>query len=211
MTLELARRARKVTAVEIDERLKPILSETLAGVDNVEVSYEDVLSMDLSSIEASKVVANLPYNIAAQTVIEVLQKASVETLCVMTQREVGERLAAEPGSKTYGLTSVLVAFHADASVAGRISRNVFFPAPNVDSVVVRIRRHDLYAADPASAFESVARAAFGQRRKNIRNSLGAVASTEEVESALEGAGIDPSSRAEELSVKDFIAIARALA
>jgi 16S rRNA (adenine1518-N6/adenine1519-N6)-dimethyltransferase len=168
--------------------------------------------MDLAATEATKVVANLPYNIAAQTVIEVLQKASsVETLCVMTQREVGERLAAQPGSKTYGLTSVLVGFHADAKVAGRISRNVFFPAPNVDSVVVRIHRHDLYAADPVSTFVSVARAAFGQRRKNIRNSLGAVASTEEVESALEGAGIDPASRAEELSVTDFIAIARALA
>ena len=211
LTLELARRARSVTAVEIDERLKPILSETLAGVDNVEVSFEDVLSMDLAATEATKVVANLPYNIAAQTVIEVLQKAaSVDTLCVMTQREVGERLAATPGSKTYGLTSVLVAFHGAASVAGRISRNVFFPAPNVDSVVVRIDRHDLYPADLSPAFVSVARAAFGQRRKNIRNSLGAVASTEEVEAALGAAGIDPSSRAESLAVTDFVALARAL-
>ena len=212
LTLELARLARAVTAVEIDRRLEPILSETLAGVDNVTVSYEDVLNMDLAGVKATKVVANLPYNIAAQTVIELLQRApSVETLCVMTQREVGERLAADPGNKTYGLTSVLVGFHANATVAGRISRNVFFPAPTVDSVVVRVARHDRYPKELADGFTSIARAAFGQRRKNIRNSLSALGPTSDVESALAEAGIDPSSRAESLSVSEFMALARALA
>lgn len=211
LSLELARRAREVTALEIDERLKPILVETLGGIGNVTVSFEDVLRTDLSSIGASKVVANLPYNIAAQSVIKVLQEAaSVETLCVMTQREVGERLAAQPGSKTYGLSSVLVGFHAHASVAGRISRNVFFPMPNVDSVLVRIVRRDDHPRELEPAFVAVARAAFGQRRKNIRNSLAAIAPVEQVEKALETAAIDPACRAESLAVADLLALAGAL-
>lgn len=211
LTLELAGRVRKVTALEIDERLKPILDETLAGVSNVSLSFEDVLRVDLTATDATKVVANLPYNIAAQTVIKVLQEASsVRALCVMTQREVGERLAAAPGSKVYGLSSVLVGFHATASVAGRISRNVFFPAPNVDSVLVRIERRGDRSAEIEPQFVAVARAAFGQRRKNIRNSLSAIAPIPDVERALERAGIDPTNRAESLSVDDLIAVARAL-
>lgn len=211
LTLELAGRVRKVTALEIDERLKPILDETLAGVSNVFLSFEDVLRVDLTATDATKIVANLPYNIAAQTVIKVLQEAaSVRTLCVMTQREVGERLAAAPGSKIYGLSSVLVGFHATASMAGRISRNVFFPAPNVDSVLVRIERRDDRPTEIEPRFVAVARAAFGQRRKNIRNSLSAIAPIPDVERALERAGIDPMDRAESLSVDDLIALTRAL-
>lgn len=210
LTLELARRARKVTALEIDERLRPILADTLADASNVEVIFDDVLRIDLASVDASKVVANLPYNIAAQTVIRVLQEApSIQTLCVMTQREVGDRLAAKPGSKTYGLSSVLVGFHATASVAARISRNVFFPAPTVDSVLIRIERRSDRPADIEETFVSVARAAFGQRRKNIRNSLSAIAPIAEVEGALAAASIDPSSRAESLDVGDFISLSRA--
>ena len=211
LTLELARRARKVTALEIDERLRPILADTLADASNVVVVFGDVLRIDLASIDATKIVANLPYNIAAQTVIKVLQEApSIDSLCVMAQREVGDRLAARPGSKTYGLSSVLVGLHATASVAGRISRNVFFPAPNVDSVLVRIERRTDRPAELEKTFVSVARAAFGQRRKNIRNSLSAIASVTDVESALEAASIDPARRAESLEVSDFVALARAL-
>ena len=210
LTLELARRARKVTALEIDERLRPILADTLADASNVELVFDDVLAIDLASIDATKVVANLPYNIAAQTVIKILQEApSIQTLCVMTQREVGDRLAAKPGSKTYGLSSVLVGFHATASTAARISRNVFFPAPNVDSVLVRIERRSDRPVEIEETYVAVARAAFGQRRKNIRNSLSAITPVTEVESALAAASIDPSSRAESLDVDDFIALSRA--
>ena len=211
LTLELASRARRVTALELDERLRPVLDESLAGVRNVDVRYEDVLKADLAGIDATKVVANLPYNIAAQTVIKILQEApGVATLCVMTQREVGERLAATPGSKTYGLTSVLVAFYASAAVASRISRNVFFPAPTVDSVLVRIDRRDARPTDLETEFVSVVRAAFGQRRKNIRNALTAIASSADVESALAAAGIDPSRRAESMDVDEFVGLTRAL-
>lgn len=210
LTLELARRAEHVTAVEIDRRLTGILEETLSDIDNVTVLYEDVLSMHLSSLEASTVVANLPYNIAAQTVIKVLQEApQIATLCVMTQREVGERLASEPGSKTYGLTSVLVAFYANASLASPISRNVFFPAPKVDSVLVKIDRRPSVPSEIARSYADIARATFGQRRKNLRNSLGSLEGIDDVDELLRRASIASDARPETLGVDDFIALARA--
>ena len=211
LTLALSARAKAVTAIEIDERLRPILDQTLQDAANVTVRFEDVLDLDLAATDATKVVANLPYNIAAQTVIRILQEApSVKTLCVMTQREVGERLAAPPGSKIYGLTSVLVAFYGSASLAGRISRNVFFPVPRVDSVLVRIERDESVERDIEAVFVEVARAAFGQRRKNLRNSLSAIRPVDLVERALETAGIATDTRPETLGVSDFIKLARAL-
>ena len=211
LTLELARRAERVTAIEIDERLKPILEDSLGGVTNVDVVYGDVLDVDVASFGATKVVANLPYNIAALTVIELLRKVrDSRTMCVMTQREVGERLAASPGSKIYGLSSVLVGFYATASVATRISRNVFFPVPGVDSVVVRLDRNAEVPFEIEDRFIEIARAAFGQRRKNVRNSIGALAATEDIERALEASSIAPDARPETLGVTDFIALAREL-
>jgi len=210
LTLELARRARHVTAVEIDERLQPVLEDTLRDLTNVTVLYDDVMAIELSTIDATKVVANLPYNIAAQTVIKILQDAPrIDTISVMTQREVGERLAAGPGSKTYGLTSVLVGFYATAAVASRVSRNVFFPAPKVDSVLVTIRRRGDVSVVLEDAFIEIARAAFGQRRKNIKNSLAALPWIEDVESVLAMASISPDARPEALGVPQFIELARA--
>jgi len=210
LTLELARRAEHVTALEIDERLRGILEETLSGAANVEVLYTDVLGADLAAIDASKVVANLPYNVAAQTAIKILQEApSIGSLCVMTQREVGERLAAGPGSKTYGLTSVLVGFYATASVAARISRNVFFPVPTVDSVLVTIARRPHIARDLEHDLVEIARAAFGQRRKNVRNTLGSLPWIRDVDAVLRAASVPADSRPETLTVDDFVALARA--
>lgn len=211
LTLELARRAEHVTALEIDGRLRPILEETVAGLPNVLLTFGDILEIDLLEMDATRVVANLPYNIAAQSVIRILQEASrVTSLCVMTQREVGERLAAGPGSKKYGLSSVLVGVHATAALAGTVSRNVFFPVPGVDSVLVRIDRHDGLPAPVAERVGAIARAAFSQRRKTIRNSLSPIASSEELERALGAAGIDADRRAEELSIEEFAKLARAL-
>lgn len=210
LTLELARRADHVIAVEIDRRLEPILEETLDGVANVSLRFDDILDMNLSSLDAVIVVANLPYNIAAQTVIKILQDApQVATLCVMTQREVGERLAAAPGSKTYGLTSVLVGFYARAAVESRISRNVFFPTPNVDSVAVTIQRRPHAPLELERSYTEIARAAFGQRRKNLRNSLRSLEWISDLDGALRAASISADARPESLGVDDFIALARA--
>jgi 16S rRNA (adenine1518-N6/adenine1519-N6)-dimethyltransferase len=207
LTVALAGAAHRVTAIEIDDRLAPVLRETTGSLDNVELVQSDVMATDLDAIGATRVVANLPYNLAATVVLRVLGEApSISDLTVMTQREVGERLAAEPGTDAYGLTSVLVAFHASATVAGRVSRNAFFPVPNVDSVIVRIARRSEPQVDQ-DLFYRVAKAAFGQRRKTLRSSLAAVAgSADEAESKIVEAGLDPKARPETLSLDDFVAL-----
>lgn len=212
LTLGLASVARKVVAVERDPRLLPLLAQILAGTSNVEVVHADAMKVDLASLGASSLVANLPYNIAAGLVLKVLEEAgSIRALTVMTQREVGERLAAAPGSKTYGATSVLVGFFASARVATTVSRNAFWPVPNVDSVIVRVERRDSIPDVDVGGFVSVVKAAFAQRRKTLRNTLAGVAgSVEAAEAMLARAGIDPSGRAETLTLADYIALARAL-
>ena len=210
LTLGLADAADSVVAVERDPRLLPVLADVLEGVSNVEVVHADALSVDLESFRASSLVANLPYNIAATVVLTVLEKVpSIETLTVMTQREVGERLAAVPGNKVYGATSVLTAFFAEAKVAASVSRNAFWPIPNVDSVIVRIQRRSEPTPVAAEAFFSVVKAAFGQRRKTLRNTLGALAgSADAAQTLISSAGIDPSARPETLGREAFIELAR---
>ena len=212
LTLGLAAAARTVVAIERDERLVRLLHEVLAGVENVELVHADVLSVDLGSLGATDLVANLPYNIAASVVLDVLQRApSIKTLTVMTQREVGERLAAPPGSKVYGATSVLTAFFAEAKVAAAVSRNAFWPVPNVDSVIIRIDRRTGSLPADAQTFSHVVKAAFGQRRKTLRNTLSAlVGSAEAAEKLLASSGIDPSLRPESLNVDAFAELARRL-
>ena len=209
LTLGLCTAAAHVTAIEVDRWLLPVLEETLAGVPNVDVVHSDVLSLDGGSITANKLVANLPYNIATTVVLKILEEApQISELTVMTQREVGERLAAGPGSKTYGQTSVMVAYFADAIVVGRISRKVFYPVPNVDSVLVRIVRRPTPTEVDRDALFDVIRAAFAQRRKNLRNNLAEIAgSSSAAERALEAASVAPGARGETLSLDDFVRLA----
>ena len=212
LTLGLAEVAKTVVAVERDERLLPVLGEVLETVDNVEIVPGDAASIDLGSFAASAVVSNLPYNIAASIVLDVLESApSIKTLTVMTQKEVGERLAAPPGTKLYGATSVLTAFYADARVAAAVSRKAFWPVPNVDSVIVRIeRRASPVAVDPQT-FSRVVKTAFGQRRKTLRNTLSSLAgSTDAAEKVLTSSHIDPSLRPEAVHVDGFVELARRL-
>jgi 16S rRNA (adenine1518-N6/adenine1519-N6)-dimethyltransferase len=212
LTLGLADAAGRVVALEYDRRLLPVLNETLGSVANVEVVHGDALEVDLAGFGATKVVANLPYNIAASVVLKVLEAApGVESLTVMTQREVGERLAAAPGSKTYGQPSVLVAYFAAARVAAQISRRVFYPEPNVDSVLVRIDRRAPPEGSDHETFAALVRAGFSQRRKSLRNSLAPlVGSPARAEGLLEAAGIDPGTRAERLPLDRFVALEQVL-
>jgi 16S rRNA (adenine1518-N6/adenine1519-N6)-dimethyltransferase len=212
LTLELARVARRVTAVEFDRRLIPLLQEALADLSNVEIVHADVLKMDLEAADAHSMVGNLPYNIAVPVVMRFLEQApQIADLTVMTQREVGERLAAGPGSKTYGRVSVLVQYRARAMVAGRVSRRVFFPTPDVDSVIVRIERRERIAEVDQTMLASVVTAAFSQRRKTLRNSLASLAGSPAAATELcERAGISPTERPEEVSLDGFIALARAV-
>jgi 16S rRNA (adenine1518-N6/adenine1519-N6)-dimethyltransferase len=208
LTLGLARAAAKVTAVEFDRSLHPVLAETLKGTDNVDVVHADATRLDWAAVRADMLVANLPYNIATPLVIDALAGApNVRTLTVMTQREAGERLAAAPGSKTYGHVSVVVSYYATAAVAAPISRKVFFPEPNVDSVLVRLVRRDVLPRDDPANLFSLTRAAFAQRRKTLRNSLAGIAGgTARVEDALRAVGVVPTARPEELGIDVWLAL-----
>jgi 16S rRNA (adenine1518-N6/adenine1519-N6)-dimethyltransferase len=212
LTVALARRARRVIAVELDDALVDVLHDTLRGLVNVTVIKADALEADLGSLGATDLVANLPYNIAVAVVVRALRTAPrVRALTVMTQREVGERLAAPPGGRTYGQASVVVSFFAEAHVAARVSRHAFYPVPRVESVVVRMERRTSRPKVDEAMFTSVVRAAFAQRRKTVRNSMASVAgSVKCAEKVLEEAGVDPGVRAEELDVGAFVALARVL-
>jgi 16S rRNA (adenine1518-N6/adenine1519-N6)-dimethyltransferase len=211
LTLGLASVATHVTAVEIDPRLLPVLKDTLDGVGNVDVIAGDALAIPLASFGSGSLVANLPYNLATPMVLRVLREApAIQRLTVMTQREAGQRLAAIPGTKVYGHVSVMVAYFGKARVVSPVSRQAFFPVPNVDSIIIRIdRKERLFREDPEWLF-AVIRAGFSQRRKTLRNALAAVAGVEATEGALAAAGIDADARAEELDLERFIALSEAL-
>jgi 16S rRNA (adenine1518-N6/adenine1519-N6)-dimethyltransferase len=208
LTLALAETGAEVVAVEIDRHLVPVLRDVVepAGVTVVE---GDALRLDWRALlgdetGAWKLVANLPYNIATPLVLDLLAGVpAIESMVVMVQLEVGERLAARPGSKAYGVPSVKVAWYADAEVVGRVPRTVFMPQPRVDSALVRIARHGARpSADRDRVFELVD-AGFGQRRKMLRRSLATVVA----DGALEAAGIRPEARAEELTLEDWVRLA----
>lgn len=202
----------RLVAVEVDRYLVPALAEVLAGT-SARIVNADAREVDWGPLLADepswKVVANLPYNIATPLVLDLLDtRPELTSYLVMVQREVGERLAAAPGSRTYGIPSVRVAYWGRAEVVGRVSAEVFHPRPRVDSVLVRIDRQPTptVEADADLLFDLV-RAAFGQRRKMLRRSLaGRVPDT-----AFERAGIDPTTRAEQLGIADWAALAGAVA
>jgi len=212
LTLGLVDTGATVVAVEVDRRLVGVLEEVVAGVGEVEIVTADALEYDLAGSRATKLVANLPYNVAATVVLRALEEAaSLRSLTVMTQREVGERLAAAPGSKTYGATSVMTAFYGRAGVAAPVSRNAFYPVPKVDSVIVRIDRHLKMPAVDATLFRQVVRAAFSQRRKMLRRSL--VKTTGSLEAATEmlrHVGISAEARAEDVAIDEFVALVSAI-
>ncbi|HEX2196750.1 MAG TPA: 16S rRNA (adenine(1518)-N(6)/adenine(1519)-N(6))-dimethyltransferase RsmA [Actinomycetota bacterium] len=206
LTLGLAEAAAHVTAVEFDRALHPVLAETLAGLSNVDVVHADATKLDWSAADEDVLVANLPYNVATSLVLDALAGGpSLGTMTVMTQREAGERLAAAPGSKAYGHVSVVVAFYATATIAAPVSRKVFYPEPNVDSVLVRLVRREPPRRDAGRVF-SLTRAAFSQRRKTLRSSLSGVAGPERLADALRAAGIAPTARPEELGIEEWLAL-----
>jgi len=214
LTAYLADRVASVHAVELDRSLEPRLREALAGRENVELHFGDALAIDLSALEppATKLVANLPYNVATPLVAESLDGLpNVGLWCVMVQREVAERFFAEPETKPYGAVSVLVQLVAERTGFHPVSRNVFRPRPNVDSALVAFRRRGGLPADYPRV-KAVVGAAFAHRRKQLPNSLelAGIASRPEAAAALERIGRAASTRAEELRPEDFVALAEAL-
>jgi 16S rRNA (adenine1518-N6/adenine1519-N6)-dimethyltransferase len=207
-----------VIAVEIDERLAAALPDTVADrlpelasrLDVVRADAVRLSAADLPGALPRRLVANLPYNVAVPVLLGLLERLpSLESGVVMVQAEVGRRLAAPPGSRVYGVPSVKAAWWAAVSVAGTVSRSVFWPAPHVDSVLVAFTRRPAVGDEVARLRTfALVDAAFAQRRKTLRSALGgAYGSAAAAETALVAAGIDPAARGETLSVTDFARLA----
>jgi 16S rRNA (adenine1518-N6/adenine1519-N6)-dimethyltransferase len=215
LTLALLPNVAKVLAVEIDPVLATALPATIAQhaptlKDNLTVINADAMRINELPVNPTHLVANLPYNVSVPVVLHFLETfPSLQEILVMVQAEVADRMAAGPGSKIYGVPSVKMAWYGDVTKAGSVGRNVFWPAPNVDSGLVRLVRKD-QEFDPKfrELTFSIVDAAFGQRRKTLRTALGSVlGSPQAVESLLQYAGIDSGLRGEQLSLQDFVAIA----
>jgi 16S rRNA (adenine1518-N6/adenine1519-N6)-dimethyltransferase len=224
LTRTLAERAGRVAAVEVDADLLPILTETLAGRDNVEIVHADFLQLPLPSFLTQhlgdagiKVVANIPYYITSPIVEQLLAVAErLERVILLVQREVAERLTARPGTPEYGSFTLFVRYYAEVEVLGRVSRHVFLPPPTVDSAIVRLRLRPepaVRVTRPERLFD-VIHAAFQQRRKILLNALTGFAelhlTRSDAEAALEAAGIDPQRRGETLSLEEFARLADAV-
>ena len=220
LTLGLLETGARVIAVEIDNRLADQLPHTVAAAATVAGALDGRLTvvtadaMTISSLdpEPTVLVANLPYNVSVPVLLHFLETfPTLESGLVMVQAEVGQRLAAPPGSKVYGSPSAKAAWYGDFRLAGSVSRQVFWPVPNVDSILVAFRRHQ----QPGTEAERLATfalidAAFQQRRKMLRQALAVVlGDSTGASTRIEAAGLAPTARGEELSVLDFLAIVRA--
>ncbi len=221
MTQYLAASAREVTAIEIDKALIPILEETLGGYDNVTVINEDVLRCDIRSLVCDKnkgrpvkVVANLPYYITTPIIMGLFEsRVPLESITVMVQKEVAERMRTGPGSKEYGALSLAVQYYARPELVAHVPPNCFMPRPKVGSAVIRLSRHEkppVQAEDEGFLF-AVIRASFNQRRKTLvnglSNSLELAVSKEAAAEALEEMGLPPGIRGEALTLEQFAELA----
>jgi len=217
LTIALLPLASEVIAVEIDRRLATQLIETMQSkipnhADKLQIINEDAQLINTLPQSPTALVANLPYNISVPVILHFLEKfPSINKGLVMVQAEVAQRLAAKPGNKIYGTPSVKAKWWADMSIAGNVSREVFWPVPNVDSLLVAFKRRES-PGDEALRVQTftIIEAAFSQRRKMLRSALSVWAggSSSAIE-ILEKAGVAQTSRAEELELKEFIAIAQA--
>lgn len=226
LTEHLARAAGKVVSFEIDQRLLPVLEDTLSPYDNVKIVHSDILEADTQAVFAEElqgyddimVVANLPYYVTTPILLKMLHdRLPIRGMVVMMQKEVADRITAKPGTKEYGSLSIAIQYYMDAEVAMTVPRTVFMPPPNVDSAVIKLTRR----ATPAVTVKNedflflVSRGSFVQRRKTILNNLQVSmpegkAHKEEILKALEETGIDPTRRGETLSIQEFGALADAL-
>ncbi|QQK78523.1 16S rRNA (adenine(1518)-N(6)/adenine(1519)-N(6))-dimethyltransferase RsmA [Salicibibacter cibi] len=225
LTEKFAKRAKKVVAFEIDQRLLPVLTDTLAPYDNIDIRHQDILKADLRELcettlkDTRHIVAagNLPYYVTTPILMAFLeQKLPIESLTVMIQKEVSERLAAVPGTKSYGSLSIAAQYYAEAEEIMTVSATVFMPRPNVDSTIIRFRLRNQPAVhvDDERLFFDVIRASFAQRRKtlanNLRHWLGKKGAHTDLHEAFHLADIDGKRRAETLTLAEFAGLTDAL-
>ncbi|WP_117161604.1 16S rRNA (adenine(1518)-N(6)/adenine(1519)-N(6))-dimethyltransferase RsmA [Paraliobacillus sp. X-1268] len=222
LTEQIAIHAKQVVAFEIDQRLAPILEETLMEYDNVSIVYQDVLEADVASIilehfevgQKVKLVANLPYYVTTPILMKLLMaRLPLASITVMIQKEVADRMAATPNTKSYGSLSIAVQYYTEASVVLHVPKTVFMPQPNVDSAVLHLEIRDkpLVEVNDEDFFFDLVRACFGQRRKTLRNNLVRHFTDEYTKEALEiklqEANIDGTRRGESLSIQEFADLA----
>lgn len=220
MTQYLAEAAGAVIAVEIDQKLIPILAETLADYDNVTVLQADILSLDLNRLVQEKnggrpikVVANLPYYITTPIIMTLFeQHVPMENITVMVQKEVAARMKAGPGSKDYGALSLAVQYYAEPYIVANVPCNCFIPRPNVDSAVIRLTKYDTppVAVKDEKLLFKIIRASFNQRRKTLINALNNSSelsfTKDEIMEALSKAELPPAVRGEALTLAQFAAL-----
>lgn len=224
LTEQLAHAAGKVTAVELDQRLIPILGDVLSPYPNVSVVHGDILKTDLRKLWEERfvgcagvsVVANLPYYVTTPIIMKLLEEhLPLENIVVMVQKEVAERMAARPGGKEYGSLSIAVQYYCEPELVCIVPGKAFIPAPNVDSAVIKLRKRTEPAvaiADEAKFFR-VVQTAFTQRRKTLSNNLSALSGKErksDLAELLAACGVQPERRAETLSLSEFARITEAL-
>ncbi|WP_339230750.1 16S rRNA (adenine(1518)-N(6)/adenine(1519)-N(6))-dimethyltransferase RsmA [Oceanobacillus sp. FSL K6-2867] len=222
LTEQLAIHSDKVVAFEIDQRLLPILKDTLQDYSNVEIIHQDILEADVESVIRTQfkpnqpihVVANLPYYITTPILMKLVRdRLPVTSLTVMIQKEVAERMAAKPNSKSYGSLTIAVQYYTEASVVMTVPKSVFMPQPNVDSSILQLVIRDkppVEVADEDFFFELV-QASFAQRRKTLRNNLSSFFkeqhTKDEITAILDTAGIDGARRGESLDMEEFALLA----
>ena len=224
MTQYLCEAARQVLAVEIDKMLIPILGDTLSEYDNVEVINQDVLKVDIKSLVEKKnagrpikVVANLPYYITTPIIMGLFEsKVPIESITIMVQKEVADRMQTGPGSKDYGALSLAVQYYAEAKVMLNVSATCFMPRPNVDSAVIKLTRHQkppVEVRDESLMFKII-RASFNQRRKTLVNGLKNSSeldfSKEGIAEAIKSMGKDENIRGEKLTLEEFAKLSNIL-
>lgn len=220
LTKELCKTAGKVAAIELDKRLLPVLGETLDGFDNLEIINADVMNTDLKALitekfsdcRSVKVCANLPYYITSPVIMTLLEsRLPIDEIVVMVQKEAGERLCAQVGTRGAGAVTVAVHYYADSEILFDVARDCFMPSPKVDSVVIRlkIRKENKFAVRDEKLLFSIVKCAFSQRRKTALNSISGTMglSKETLADLFDGLGIDKNIRAEKLTMEDFVHIA----
>ena len=217
LTVELARRADKVAAVDLDKALLPILAETLSAFSNVTVIPGDVMKLDLQALVAEQfpslrpiVCANLPYNITSPLLTLLLESGLFSAITVMIQKEVAQRICAKPGTADYGAFSVLCQYYAETELLFEVPRDCFLPAPKVTSAVVRLTPHPApECVHDQGLFFRVVRGAFGLRRKTLLNALSSAfpLDKEALRACIEAAGLAPDIRGEKLGIPEFARLA----
>lgn len=214
LTRAIAEKAKKVYSFEVDRALKPVLDETLSGLDNVEVIFKDVLKMkdkELIEIvgEKFKVVANIPYYITTALVMRFLEEGvQPSAITVMVQKEVADRFVAKPATEDYGAITMAISLYGDAKIVGQVDKSMFYPVPKVDSSIVRIDVYDKYAGVDKKKVNKTIKCAFMMRRKTLLNNLTAVYPVQKDEAAkiLESLNIDLKARGETLTLDQIIEI-----